>query len=143
MRLWTLHPKYLDARGLVALWRETLLAQKVLQNKTRGYKNHPQLVRFRDQHDPSRSIAAYLRVVCEEADARGYNFDARKIASPCSKKRIGSTSGQLLYEWEHLQKKLELRDPRRLAEIKQIAEPDAHPLFDIVDGAVEPWEKLA
>jgi hypothetical protein len=36
MRLWTLHPKYLDARGLVALWREALLAQKVLRGATRG-----------------------------------------------------------------------------------------------------------
>lgn len=33
MRLWTLHPKYLDTKGLVALWREALLAQKVLQGK--------------------------------------------------------------------------------------------------------------
>jgi hypothetical protein len=29
-RIWSLHPKYLDARGLVALWREGLLAQAVL-----------------------------------------------------------------------------------------------------------------
>jgi len=142
MRLWTLHPKYLDARGLVALWREALLAQKVLQNNTRGYKSHPQLIRFRDQRDPSRSIAAYLRTVCEEADARGYDFDARKIASPCSIQRITSTRGQLLYEWKHLQNKLQLRDPIRLVEIKQIREPDANSVFDIVNGAVETWEKL-
>ena len=37
MRLWTLHPKYLDPQGLVALWREALLARAVLQGKTRGY----------------------------------------------------------------------------------------------------------
>jgi hypothetical protein len=30
MRLWTLHPQYLDPRGLVALWRVALLAQQVL-----------------------------------------------------------------------------------------------------------------
>ena len=52
MRLWTLHPRYLDARGLVALWREALLAQKVLRGKTRGYRAHPQLQRFREQADP-------------------------------------------------------------------------------------------
>jgi hypothetical protein len=28
---------------LVAVWREGLLAQAVLQGKTNGYKNHPQL----------------------------------------------------------------------------------------------------
>lgn len=142
MRLWTLHPKYLDAKSLVALWRESLLAQKVLQNKTSGYKSHPQLVRFRRQRDPLQAIAAYLHTVCEEADFRGYNFDATKIAASRSKKKITATRGQLLYEWEHLQKKLQLRDPSRLAEIKQIPEPDANPLFDIVDGTVEAWEKM-
>ncbi|MDI6747818.1 MAG: pyrimidine dimer DNA glycosylase/endonuclease V [Rhodocyclaceae bacterium] len=41
MRLWTLHPRYLDARGLVALWREARLAQAVLGGKTRGYTHTP------------------------------------------------------------------------------------------------------
>ncbi|WP_368086417.1 pyrimidine dimer DNA glycosylase/endonuclease V [Nitrosomonas sp. Nm34] len=26
MRLWSIHPKYLDAKGLLALWREGLQA---------------------------------------------------------------------------------------------------------------------
>jgi len=47
MRLWSLHPAYLDARGLGALWREGLLAQAVLRGKTRGYRSHPQLERWR------------------------------------------------------------------------------------------------
>jgi hypothetical protein len=38
MQLWTLHPKHLDVRGLVALWREALLAQKILCGATRGYR---------------------------------------------------------------------------------------------------------
>lgn len=46
MRIWSVHPSLLDAKGLVACWRETLLAQKVLQGLTKGYKNHPQLDRF-------------------------------------------------------------------------------------------------
>ena len=46
MRLWSLHPKYLDIKGLVACWREGLLARKVLLDQTKGYKNHPQLIRF-------------------------------------------------------------------------------------------------
>ncbi|HKX52383.1 MAG TPA: pyrimidine dimer DNA glycosylase/endonuclease V [Nitrosospira sp.] len=37
MRLWTLHPRYLDTKGLVAAWREALLAQKVLSGLTSGY----------------------------------------------------------------------------------------------------------
>jgi hypothetical protein len=46
MRLWSVHPRYLDRQGLTAAWREALLAQKVLTGTTRGYRNHPQLVRF-------------------------------------------------------------------------------------------------
>jgi hypothetical protein len=144
MRLWTLHPKYLDARGLVALWREALLAQKVLQGKTRGYKNHPQLIRFRDQRDPAQSVAAYLRIVCAEAGARGYSFDVAKIAARgrSQPQTIVTTRGQLLHEWAHLQRKLQLRAPAKLEQIKQILQPDAHPLFVIVDGEVEAWEKI-
>jgi hypothetical protein len=48
MRIWSLHPKYLDAKGLVALWRESLLAKQALESKTKGYKNHPQLNRFKN-----------------------------------------------------------------------------------------------
>lgn len=44
MRLWTLHPKYLDPKGLVALWRETLLAQRVLAGRTRGYRFDESLI---------------------------------------------------------------------------------------------------
>ncbi len=142
MRLWTIHPKYLDAKGLVALWREALLAQKVLQDQTKGYQKHPQLLRFRDQRDPLGSIAAYLQILYGEASARGYRFNGMKIAQTCSSERITSTRGQLIYEWAHFQKKLELRAPDKLAEIKRIHRPEAHPLFDIVEGDVEAWEKL-
>ena len=67
MRLWSLHPRYLDAKGLVALWREALLAQKVLHGNTKGYRNHPQLTRFKQQQNPLAAIAAYLREVQREA----------------------------------------------------------------------------
>ncbi len=79
MRLWTIHPKYLDARGLVALWRETLLAQKVLQGETKGYRNHLQLIRFKEQTDPVAYVATYLRFIHQEAVSRGYNFDWTKL----------------------------------------------------------------
>ena len=46
MRLWSVHPRYLDTAGLTACWREALLAQKVLTGATRGYRRHPQLERF-------------------------------------------------------------------------------------------------
>jgi hypothetical protein len=109
MRLWSLHPRYLDARGLVALWREALLAQKVLHGDTRGYRKHPQLTRFKQQPDPQAAIAAYLREVQREAERRGYHFDAGKIAPHAPAKIIPVTAGQLAYELTHLTAKLRLR----------------------------------
>lgn len=140
MRLWTLHPKYLDPRGLVALWREALLAQAVLRGRTRGYRHHPQLARFRAASYPVRAIAAYLRAVHAEAERRGYRFDAGKIARTGRVARIATARGQLDYEWKHLRKKLRRRAPAWHAPFKSLSRPDAHPLFRIVPGGVESWE---
>ena len=141
MRIWTIHPRYLDTKGLLAAWREGLLAQKVLQNKTKGYRNHPQLQRFRAAGDPTASIASYLRGVYEEAVQRGYNFDVNKIDDARFSGRIRCTRGQLLHEWIHLKLKLETRDAKLHAELVEVAEPQPHPLFQIVDGDVEEWER--
>jgi hypothetical protein len=140
MRLWTLHPKYLDARGLVALWREALLAQAVLGGHTRGYTRHPQLIRFRDSSSPAESIASYLQAVYAEANKRGYRFDVTKIASIGCIEPIPATSGQLDYEWAHLRAKLRVRAPLWLAGLELRFGPEPHPLFRIVPGAVEGWE---
>ncbi len=140
MRLWTLHPKYLDAKGLVALWREALLAQKVLQGKTRGYRSHPQLFRFKQQADPAAAIARYLQIVYDEAAARGYSFNRRKIGRKKTSGTIPETRGQLGYEWRHLKGKLRERNRTRYRAILRIREPDAHPLFTIAAGGVAPWE---
>src|SRR5512138_3807278 len=106
MRLWTLHPRHLDAAGLVALWREALLAQAVLLGRTRGYTRHPQLQRFRAAADPAACIAGYLRVVAAEAASRGYAFDSSRIVANANPVvPIAETKGQLLYEWEHLGRK--------------------------------------
>ncbi|HEX8708904.1 MAG TPA: pyrimidine dimer DNA glycosylase/endonuclease V [Pyrinomonadaceae bacterium] len=140
MRIWTIHPQYLDTKGLLALWRETLLAQKVLRGETAGYRNHPQLQRFRMQRDPAGAVGKYLQLVYEEATGRGYNFNREKIETIDSGSRIECGRGQLLYEWNHLKEKLRARDARRYLDIKEIAEPQAHPLFVIVAGGVEAWE---
>jgi hypothetical protein len=141
MRLWSLHPKYLDPRGLVALWREALLAQKVLQGETRGYRSHPQLERFKYHPDPVAAIATYLQSIFEESRERGYAFNVRKIGS--SKRisdRISCTHGQLLYEWELLKKKLMARCPGKYHEIQHVTSPEPHPLFAVIQGEREPWE---
>ena len=141
MRIWTLHPQHLDRQGLLALWREGLLAQAVLLGKTRGYRHHPQLTRFRKQQDPVAAIATYLAAVHREAVRRGYEFDANKINKRRSQSRITETSGQLLYEWQHLQTKLSRRGTAAAPGVAKVREPRPHPLFRIVSGPVRNWER--
>ena len=141
MRLWTLHPRYLDPQGLVAAWREALLAQQVLAGRTRGYRHHPQLNRFYDQPNPLAAIAAFLVGIAEEATVRAYKFNTSKISRRKFKGQISETEGQLLYEWKHLRKKLRGRSPRKYREIRGIQVPEPHPLFQIVPGEIQDWEK--
>jgi hypothetical protein len=140
--LWTLHPKYLDARGLVALWREALLAQKVLRGATRGYKHHPQLHRFSGLANPPAALASYLAAVHEEAVRRGYKFDTSKIGRRQFRGKLKETRGQLLYEWWHLKRKLKKRDLKRHHDLLPIKIPAPHPLFRIVPGRVQDWERV-
>jgi hypothetical protein len=142
MRIWSLHPKYLDRQGLVACWRESLLAQKVLEGETKGYRNHPQLIRFRLCPEPLAAIATYLVALVEEGEARGYVFDRSKINSGRFTNKIPVKRGQILHEWAHLQAKLARRDPLRLERFSGIELPESHPLFRGVPGGLEPWERV-
>jgi hypothetical protein len=125
----------------VALWREALLAQKVLRGETRGYRHHPQLVRFRETAAPLAAIATYLAYVQEEATRRGYNFRREKIFPERTDFPIPVAMGQLQYEWRHLLDKLHHRDPSRFQEQKKIVVPDPHPLFILVEGDMAAWER--
>ena len=142
MRIWSLHPKYLDAPGLVGLWREGLLAQKVLRGLTRGYRNHPQLLRFRGQRNPAACIAKYLESIHEEALRRGYRFDRDKILSGRAAGEVAVATGQLLYEWGHLKRKLAGRNPRWLRQWRAVNRPEAHPLFVVAPGGIAAWERV-
>ena len=142
MRLWSLHPSLLDRVGLVALWREALLAQKVLAGATKGYRHHPQLDRFRQSRHPSRAIASYLWSVADEAKERGYAFDVSKIAMRPGRVSIPVTNGQLAYELAHLKQKLRQRDPKRLQLISKRKSVKVHAMFKAVDGPIAPWERI-
>lgn len=146
MRLWSLAPGYLDRQGLTACWREALLAQAVLAGRTRGYRNHPQLVRFRATPDPLAAVGAYLDAVAAEASVRGYTFDRGRILEPPGAgrdavPRIPVTDGQLALEWEHLTAKLRVRSPERAAALAGVQVVEPHPLFTAVPGPREAWER--
>ena len=132
---------YLDARGLVALWREGLLAQAVLKGKTRGYTHHPQLLRFQEQSSPVSYMAAYLRAVHGEALSRGYRFALGKISRSRASGYLTVPGGQLEFEWRHLMEKLRTRDPARRVQLATVAVPLPHPLFRVVPGDIAHWEK--
>lgn len=127
--------------GLVALWREALLAQKVLLGATKGYRHHPQLERFQQSDDPVRAIANYLWSVADEAQERGYNFDVSKISMKRGEMTIPVTKGQLGYELAHLKEKLRLRDPKRLQLVEQHVRVRANPMFRVREGPVASWER--
>lgn len=146
MRLWSLQPSYLDRQGLTACWREALLAQAVLAGRTRGYRNHSQLVRFRACTEPLAAVGEYLGAIVEEAASRSYRFDRTRILEPsppgAALPRIPVTEGQIEHEWAHLLAKLRLRSPERATGLAGLTRPDVHPLFTLVPGPVETWERV-
>ena len=141
MRLWSIHPKYLDAKGLVALWREGLLAQKVLQDETKGYRNHPQLDRFKNHPQPVAAIACYLTEVWKEAKKRGYHFDKSKIGTSTTINRIPVTTGQMQLEFARLLEKLKQRDPQKHNELLTVKVIESHPVVKVIKGPIAEWEK--
>jgi hypothetical protein len=136
-----LHPKYLDSKGIVALWREGLLALAVLRGNTTGYTKHPQLERFREQTNPIETMKGYLWHIFLEAKARGYQFNPVKIQHRKKVRQVRVTTGQLRYELEHLRNKLRTRNPAKHDEIDRLKVPEPHPLFLPIPGEIERWEK--
>jgi hypothetical protein len=143
MRLWSIHPKYLDRSGLIALWREALLAQKVLEGKTKGYKNHPQIIRFKNTCDPMLMIGTYLYFIFLESIHRGYKFDVKKIKkfNENIKNVIPVKEGQIKYEFLLLKRKLGNRDKNKFLELHKINYIELNPIFYKVKGGLESWEK--
>jgi len=144
MRLWSLHPRYLDAKGLVAAWREALLAKKVLSGQTQGYKQHPQLIRFKNNPNPLAAINYFLRVIALEASERGYRFDHTKLelVDHPTLDLIPVTQGQVNYEFQWLKYKLGLRNKQKFEQITRVRDIKLNPLFYLVEGGVEVWEKI-
>ena len=142
MRLWSVHPKHLDSKGLVALWREGLLARKVLRGETKGYRNHPQLERFREMHSPEDGIDFYLHHVVDEAERRNYRFDRSKLGPRPEDMVADVTTGQLAFEYAHLKRKLDVRDPKLSAALPGVEAVGTHPLFERIQGPIAQWERI-
>ncbi|WP_298705995.1 pyrimidine dimer DNA glycosylase/endonuclease V [uncultured Campylobacter sp.] len=144
MRLWTINFKYLDAKGLITLWREALLAKNVLAGLTKGYKNHPQLDRFYAHENALEAINAYLAGVYTQACARGYKFDVAKVGEFDERNlaKIAVSRGQIEYEFAFLQEKLKSRDIKAYERNLGVKNIEIAGVFEEVAGGIEPWEKV-
>lgn len=106
----------------------------MLKGQTSGYGHHPQLLRFRETSHPVGFIAEYLRFVRTEAACRGYRFAGGKISRARAPGNLAVTRGQLQFEWRHLVKKVNVRDPKWAARLSSVKRPRPHPLFRVVPG---------
>ena len=141
MRLWSIHPRFLDTRGLLALWREALLAKAVLRGETKGYRNHPQLERFKECPMPLSAINTFLAGVFAESVYRGFAFNSKKIGKIRTDLNLPVTSGQIEFEWSHLLSKLSTRSPEMYSKMPSVPSIDCHPLFQVHPGPIEKWER--
>ena len=144
MRLWSIRLDWLDPIGLVALWRESLLAKAVLEGKTIGYKNHPQLFRFKSYSRPLNATNTYMLYVKLEGDKRGFRFNSYKIDSDLVNKdiKIAVSQGQLDYELQLLKEKIAIRAKNKLQAVLTNDRGQPNNLFVPYNGPIEPWEKV-
>lgn len=150
MRLWSIHPKYLDSKRLTAQWREALLCRAVLEGKTKGYKNHPQFLRVKNHSQPHYFINRFLYEIWEESKNREYNFDKSKLMDNLCQKYgtffepMEVTNEQLEYEFNHLQKKLGEFDVQKTLNNQYFLEEGilANNIFTIISGSIMEFEKI-
>lgn len=141
MRLWSVHPRYLDSPGLVGLWREALLAQGIVSGRTTAYRNHPQARRVLEQPDPWGAIHDYLIGVWEEGHRRGYRFDRARVLDHAGVHCMDVPRGQIEYEAVLLRMKLESRNPALLHDLPPPGDVRPHPSIKVVDGGIAWWER--
>ena len=142
MRIWSIHPRYLDTKGLVAVWREGLLALHVLSGNTKGYTKHPQLQRFQEHSQPVAAVTRYLHTIADEADKRNYNFNRKKLQPIETIEKITVSRGQVEYETAHLKAKLQIRDTKKYTALLPKTIFSVHPSYELVEGPIASWEKV-
>ena len=150
MRIWSIHPKYLDGKRLVAQWREALLCRAVLEGQTKGYVNHPQFLRIKKHSQPHYLINVFLYEIWKEGKRRGYDFDKSKLMENLIGKYGGPlelmdvNDGQLEYEFKHLQNKLVEFHEKYMENVQAFNDEgiSPNPCFSIVFGDVMEFEKV-
>ena len=140
MRLWSLHPRYLDPQG----WSrcgETLLARKVLRGETRGYRHHPQLQRFREARDPQSAIDAYLPRSTPRR-RRAATRSTRTSSMPTrARKDPGRARATRRARMGHLIAQARVAQPGAHVRWRELQRPRTHPSFRVVAGGVADWER--
>jgi hypothetical protein len=100
------------------------------------------LQRFKAHAFSLAAIDVYLAAVHDESLARGYSFDRSKIGALQKVDFIPTTSGQIMYEWQHLLEKLSNRNPALYEKRRNVEKPKCHPLFRVKAGGMETWENV-
>lgn len=116
-----------------------MLAKAVLEGETHGYTCHPQLNIFRNHLEPVAAIHCYLQAVLQEAFILKYHVDVGKIDTAIQTTPHIVTEKQLTYEWEHLLKKLKVRNNKLYQQLVAISNPD---LYSLIKSIPSPTKLL-
>lgn len=132
MRLWSIHPKYLDKHALIALWREGLLAQKALSGKGLVDEANVQLVRFKKSANPVRAIGSYLSFVASEGAKQGCKLNHERILQPNFEAKFMTTDvAQMELEVEQLKARMKTRNKDKFKLLTDVHKFEANPVFTL------------
>ena len=139
-RIWSLHPKYLDGIEIFFLWRNCIMAKKILDGTEKVNRKFPHLARFESSSNPIGAINIYLSEVYKIASTHGKNFKLDKFDDSFKDISLNVTKGQMEYEVELFKKKLRNRSSDTNALIFKIKIIEPNPLFKVVEGNKEAWD---
>lgn len=154
MRLWTIHPKYLDGKRLTSQWKEGIQMMHIWKEigenpepaKRLGYVSHPQVRRLSnllvaDSGLISLLLHQHLTAVHEESVQRSYSFNKKLIddlAPDCKNApKVYVTMGQVAYEFALMATKNNEWSQKVAIDPYMLC----NPIFQVVSGSIESWEK--
>jgi len=118
MKIYLMHPSYLDSKRLVETWRSSVLIKNVLIGK--GGKNlfyNKYVCLFSRSHYPINFIIRYMIDVKAEADKRDFKFDSGLILSWSAKE---NRRWHVSMEEEQPNVKLEIKWPQLQQEARKL-----------------------